>query len=103
MTGQIGERTPLQSNLREFMPSRNVGGACESLGPVPARRVERDRVLEMRIRSEFHELRGLSLTVAQATRLFGIPREECVELLSELVDQGFLLLKSGDRYVLRAG
>jgi DNA-binding IclR family transcriptional regulator len=59
--------------------------------------------LEGRIRSEFQEMRGLSLTVQQAARLFGIPRETCVELLSGLTRVGFLEQKAGKRYGLRDG
>ena len=84
------------------MPAKILGGACEALSPASDRRVERDRVLETSIRSEFHELRGPSLTAAQAARLFGIPRDTCVELLSMLVDQGFLH-HNRERYTLRAG
>lgn len=83
------------------MPAEIVGGAGAALRRPIDHGVEPDRVVEMRIRSEFHELRGLALTVTQAARLFGIPRERCVDLLSDLVHQGFLRLKSGDLYALR--
>ena len=59
--------------------------------------------LETRIRSEFQEMRGLSLTVDQAARLFGIPREACAKLLSALTEQGVLQLKAGTRYSIRDG
>lgn len=57
--------------------------------------------LVRRIRSEFEEMPGLSLTPAQATRLFGISPEECSRVLQRLVDDGFVCLKSHGRYALR--
>jgi hypothetical protein len=45
----------------------------------------------LRIRSEYVEMPGLSLTTLQAQRLWSHPREECEVLLERLVDEGFLL------------
>jgi hypothetical protein len=46
--------------------------------------------LEARVLSEFHEMPGLSLTVDQAARLFGISQDRCAELLKDLADRGLL-------------
>lgn len=54
-----------------------------------------------RIRGEFAEMPGLSLTEAQASRLLGVPQELCVRSLRHLVDQGILRLRRDGRYVLR--
>lgn len=57
--------------------------------------------LERRIRSEFREMRGVAITVEQAARLFGIPRQTCARVLSRLTEQGFLRLTRRGHYVLR--
>lgn len=43
-----------------------------------------------RIRGEYLEMPGLSLTVEQAQRLWGLGREECHRALSTLVEVHFL-------------
>jgi hypothetical protein len=44
-----------------------------------------------RIRSEFVEMPGLSLTLTQAQRLFGLDQVLCDSVLRTLVETGFLL------------
>lgn len=46
--------------------------------------------IEMRIRGEFNEMPGLSLTAAQAQRLLGLSGAECNLVLGRLVACGFL-------------
>jgi hypothetical protein len=46
-----------------------------------------------RIRGEFREMPGLTLTLAQAVRLWSLDRSTCSDLLSQLVDTGFLTLR----------
>jgi CheY-like chemotaxis protein len=53
-----------------------------------------------RIRSDYLELPGLSLTVAQAARLWAIGIELAATLLDDLVNRG-LLARCGDQYVRR--
>ena len=43
-----------------------------------------------RIRSEFVEMPGLHLTLAQAQRLWGLDERTCREVLTALVDMRFL-------------
>jgi hypothetical protein len=43
-----------------------------------------------RIRGEFLEMPGLSLTIKQAQRLWGLDPQFCHALLNALVDAGFL-------------
>ena len=43
-----------------------------------------------RVRGEFREMPGLTLTVAQAGRLWSLDQQTCTEVLTELVDTGFL-------------
>jgi len=43
-----------------------------------------------RIREEFRELPGLRLTPAQASRLWGLNREDCRKVIDALVNASFL-------------
>ena len=49
-----------------------------------------DYELHVRIRSEFAEMPGLSLTVPQAARLFNLDKERCERVLDALVEGGTL-------------
>jgi hypothetical protein len=51
-------------------------------------------VIAERIRGEFREMPGLTLTLAQARRLWSLDSAICDEVLSQLVDAGFLLKRS---------
>ncbi|HEV3216507.1 MAG TPA: hypothetical protein VGZ27_12330 [Vicinamibacterales bacterium] len=51
-----------------------------------------------RIRGEFREMPGLTLTVAQARRLWNVDLPTCTEVLSQLVDAGFLCCRSDGAY-----
>ena len=53
-----------------------------------------------RIRCEFAEMRGFSPTIDQAARLFQVSRDECVRVLTKLVDEGFLKRTTDGRYRL---
>ena len=59
------------------------------------------RMLE-RIRGEYHEMPGLTLTVKQAERLWSLDGQVCQEFLTVLVDDGFLCRKPNGAY-RRAG
>src|SRR5262249_54511712 len=63
---------------------KDVGGCVMSVyaHSVPA--------LLQRIRSEFMEMPGLNLTLAQAARLWGLDKPTSERLLGELVSSGFL-------------
>lgn len=50
---------------------------------------EPSRLLE-RIRSEYREMPGLTLTVAQAQRLWALDQPACERVLGTLVESGFL-------------
>ena len=66
-----------------------------------SRRAPADQKLVERVRREFCDMRGLSLTMAQARRLFHLPHEECLEIFRQLLQEGFLVLCADDRYRLR--
>ena len=51
--------------------------------------MELDAIIR-RVREEFHEMPGLRLTPAQATRLWGLEREMCSKVIDTLVAAAFL-------------
>jgi hypothetical protein len=65
-------------------------------------RAPADQKLVERVRREFCDMRGLSPTMAQATRLFHLADEECLEIFRQLLQEGFLVLCSDDRYRLKS-
>jgi len=58
--------------------------------------------LARRIRNEYLEMPGLSLTLPQAERMWQLRPTDCENLLGALVDSGFLARTSGGAFV-RAG
>lgn len=56
--------------------------------------------LTLRARAEFREMPGMCLTTAQAARLWQLSPARAEELLSELVQSGFLVRRDGERYHL---
>ncbi len=58
--------------------------------------------LTKRIREEFVEMPGTCLTIAQACRLFGIPRDVCGRVFDELVRSGQLRVAPDSRYRLHS-
>jgi hypothetical protein len=53
-----------------------------------------------RIRGEFREMPGLSLTLAQATRLWGLEHETCRVVVDRLVASAFLRRTPGGAITL---
>ena len=60
-----------------------------------------DTTLSHRIRSEFLEMPGLSLTSAQAARLWAIDRQTTESVLDELAAAGFLFRNRAGSYFRR--
>lgn len=56
--------------------------------------------LAQRARAEFREMPGMSLTTAQAARLWQLSPDTAEVLLAELVQAGFLVRRDGQRYRL---
>lgn len=44
----------------------------------------------------------MRLTVAQASRLLGVPGDVCARVLAQLDDEGFLQMTSSNQYRLRS-
>ncbi|HAK54603.1 MAG: hypothetical protein QF463_03085 [Vicinamibacterales bacterium] len=55
--------------------------------------------LLQRIRAEYAKTPGLSLTLAQAQRLWDLDRNACLVVLTALVDDQFLRREPDGRYV----
>jgi hypothetical protein len=51
-----------------------------------------------RVRGEFREMPGLTLSLAQASRLWSLDAPTCNEVLTGLVDAGFLRRKADGTY-----
>jgi hypothetical protein len=67
--------------------------------PVVERRNPAARqALVTRVQGEFDEMPGTSLTVEQATRLFGMRNDVCVRILGELVTRGMLKRSADNRF-----
>lgn len=71
--------------------TREMAGAGQAGSLEPA--------LLRRIRSEFCEMPGMTLSVVQASRLFGLPGHTCELMLATLVQQGVLECQ-GDVFAL---
>jgi hypothetical protein len=54
-----------------------------------------------RMEVEYHEMPGLSLTLAQAQRLFGLRYDICARVLTTLVDRAVLRRDPNGAYVVR--
>ena len=61
-----------------------------------------DVALQRRIYAEFSEMPGLKLTLPQASRLFGVDRPRCEDVLGSLVEVGALVVVRGT-FVRRDG
>jgi len=53
-----------------------------------------------RILGEFKEMPGMSLTLQQASRLFGVPEATCLRILIRLTDANALCVLGDGRYSL---
>ena len=54
-----------------------------------------------RVRAEFEEMPGMTLTMPQASRLFGIERETCKRVMDHLVTASYLKWTHGGGSVTR--
>ena len=57
-----------------------------------------DRLLQ-RIKGEYLEMPGLSLTLSQAARLWALDHQTCENVLRGLVQTGFLVTTTGGTFV----
>jgi hypothetical protein len=93
-------------NRRFDLPHVRRRPAKAQLRPsVPGRLTERRdlasrRALVRRVHAEFLDMPGLTLSVAQAARLFGLPAPVCARVFGELLDESLLCLTAAGRYTL---
>ena len=62
-----------------------------------------DKALRARIEAEYREMPGLSLTAAQAERLWALDGARCAQVLGALIDKGFLRRNADGRYCRNTG
>ena len=74
-----------------------AGNGQDVMTAMGSRRSEEQ--LLRRIRSEFHEMPGLCLTVPQAARLWNLDRETSEAALTVLVADGYLARTDDGRFV----
>jgi DNA-binding IclR family transcriptional regulator len=53
-----------------------------------------------RVLSEFEEMPGMTLTLRQAARLFGLDQDFCREIMDTLIDSAYLRQTSGGTITL---
>ena len=88
-----------RSDLEEIKLLPTAASLCPTLAGEQRHPVREELV--RRIRGEFEEMPGLSLTPGQAIKLFGVSPDECAGILSHLIEQGVVRLKSDGRYTYR--
>jgi hypothetical protein len=69
--------------------------------PVERRDLARRETLLRRIRAEFAEMPGLSVTLTQATKLFGLSHDVGSRILLGLIKERVLHMTHDRRYALR--
>jgi hypothetical protein len=65
-------------------PSLQAGQNLQGLAPIT-----------QRVEAEYVEMPGLCLTLAQASRLFGLDKQTCQTILKSFVQTGFLRESAG--------
>ncbi len=73
--------------------------STETLENLPATQQLRHRGLVQRIKGEYHEMPGLTLTEGQAQRLWGLDADTCRTILVTLMQRGFLRRTPSGMYV----
>jgi hypothetical protein len=91
---------PMRATKASHFPSPLADIPFRALSMPTARKPSMRVDVTDRIRCEFVEMRGFSPTVDQAARLFQVSRDECVRVLTRLVDEGFLRHTADGRYRL---
>jgi hypothetical protein len=92
-TGEAERVTPL-------LPGRTPGSVAVRTDLVA---IDSFEYLTRRVRNEYLEMPGLSLTLGQAQRMWQLRRADCENLLSTLVDSGFLACTSAGAFVRASG
>lgn len=84
------------------IPLKQVGASLPQYPSVERRNADTRWALMHRIWDEFDEMPGTSLTLPQASRLFGVPIDVCSRILTSLVSDGRLHRTPDGRFRLRS-
>ena len=87
----------------ERVASSSRGSAAGSLSVRSELAIDSFEHLTRRVRNEYLEMPGLSLTVGQAQRMWQLRRTDCEDLLGALVDSGFLARTPAGAFVRASG
>ena len=98
----MAKQDPLESRWPDILDITLVPAVVRlpAMVPTERRNVAERATLLRRIYREFEEMPGMSLTLTQATALFGIPRDAGSRILTGLAEQRVLRLRNDGRYVL---
>jgi hypothetical protein len=89
------------AQLEELVPSLPSDPVTAFRRP-ERRDLGKRHALVQRVQREFDEMPGTCLTLAQASRLFGLSPDVCRRILQELIAEGTLAQASDLRYRLTA-
>ena len=97
------KQKPLQSRSQSLLDITAVSISARLPPAVSAERrdLAARHALLHRIHSEFEEMPGMSLTLGQAAKLFGLPSEVTSRILHGLTDARVLHRKTDGRFSLR--
>jgi DNA-binding IclR family transcriptional regulator len=98
----MGKRKPLESRAPAIPDIKLVPAVARLPAAVPAERrdVAARHALLCRIHGEFEEMPGLSLTLGQAAKLFGLPPDIASRILERLTDARVLRQKGDGQFAL---
>jgi hypothetical protein len=97
------KRKPLQTRWQALLDITSISDGARLPPAVPAdrRNVAGRHALLHRIHSEFEEMPGMSLTLSQAAKLFGLPSDVASRILHGLTDARVLHRRTDGRFSLR--
>jgi hypothetical protein len=95
---------PINNRLTKIidLPLKPLAATLSPLDSADRRDAGARWALIHRIRNEFDEMPGTSLTLPQASRLFGVPVDICDRILASLVNDGRLRRTQDGRFRLRS-
>lgn len=101
---RYGEITMMKSGeLKRVAPAFRGGAPAALAVRSDLGAIDSFEYLARRVRNEYLEMPGLSLTLGQAQRMWQLRRTECETLLGALVDSGFLARTSSGAFVRASG
>lgn len=97
------ERAGFSPGLRDLSHIQSKPIVVRELPSTGGRQFERRdlaarEALHCRVRAEFDEMRGLRLSLPQASRLFDLRGDVCARILDVLAAEGFLKRSADGRY-----